>query len=73
MCILHRNPVKSKQSVVIIIIQWNPSCDTTSLDIKNMVPQDRWSLVTGSFTNWNVQSLARDMWSFKTGFTVQLH
>ena len=33
---------------------------------KNMVSQDRWSLVTVSELHWNVRP-ARSMWSFKTG------
>ncbi len=31
-------------------IQWNLSCKTTPIGHKNVVSQDRWSLVTGSFT-----------------------
>ncbi len=46
---------------------------------KNMVSQDRWSLVTGSFTLkcrtfHQISMIFQDRWSLKTGFTVfELH
>ena len=48
------------------LVQWNLLLKDHPNGQKNMVSQDRWSLVTGSFT-LKCRSFGQNQWSFKTG------